>query len=147
MHTQLTVVLGLIEREEKILLMRRLDPERPQMHMRWEFPGGKIDPYETPSRALYREIEEETGLKVSSANFLGVYTHHWKMSERIQQTFMLIYHCHVLPGEVILSPKENDAFSWKTPEEVILCNDLLEGGANLFKEFRGHLRKNIRPQL
>ncbi len=57
----LQVVAAVIERDERILICQR----RPgQSHaLQWEFPGGKIEPGETPAQALARELEEELGVR------------------------------------------------------------------------------------
>lgn len=48
----------------KILLVRKKAPE-------WSLPGGKIDPGETQFEAASRELQEETGLQLTDAQFLG----------------------------------------------------------------------------
>jgi 8-oxo-dGTP diphosphatase len=54
------VVAGIIERQGRFLICRR-KPE--QAHpLKWEFPGGKVEPGETPGQALARELEEELGI-------------------------------------------------------------------------------------
>jgi len=54
------VVAAIIERRGRILICRR-KPE--QSHpLQWEFPGGKVEPCETPEQALARELEEELGI-------------------------------------------------------------------------------------
>lgn len=53
-HHQLIVVVALIERDNKILIVRRHDPEHPQWHRCWQFPGGKIELHETPIDAKKR---------------------------------------------------------------------------------------------
>jgi 8-oxo-dGTP diphosphatase len=54
------VVAAIIERRGRILICRR-KPE--QSHpLQWEFPGGKVEPGETPEQALARELEEELGI-------------------------------------------------------------------------------------
>jgi 8-oxo-dGTP diphosphatase len=54
------VVAAIIEREGRILICRRT-PQ--QSHaLKWEFPGGKVEPGETPEQALERELEEELGI-------------------------------------------------------------------------------------
>ena len=41
----------------------------------WEVPGGKIEAEETPFEALLREVHEEVGLHIETANFLGEVMH------------------------------------------------------------------------
>jgi 8-oxo-dGTP diphosphatase len=56
------VVAALIERRGRVLLsQRREDQSFPLM---WEFPGGKVEPGESPSAALEREIREELGCTI-----------------------------------------------------------------------------------
>lgn len=133
-HRQLIVVVALIERDNKILVVRRHDPEHAQWHHRWQFPGGKIELYETPIDALRREVKEETGLTLDSEKLLGVSTHHWDTPKGIQQTFILLYHCTALSGEVHLNDQENDDYIWETPEAIILRTDLLDGNVKMFQE-------------
>ena len=54
------VVAAIIMREGRILIGRRMAE---QSHpLKWEFPGGKVEPGETPEQALGRELEEELGI-------------------------------------------------------------------------------------
>jgi 8-oxo-dGTP diphosphatase len=57
------VVAALIERSDgRVLITQR----RPQafMPLKWEFPGGKVEPFETDHDALKRELHEELGIEV-----------------------------------------------------------------------------------
>ena len=51
------VVAAVVAREGTVLLCQRHDG--PHLPLLWEFPGGKIDPGETPRQALERELREE----------------------------------------------------------------------------------------
>jgi 8-oxo-dGTP diphosphatase len=55
------VVAAIIERGGRFLIGQR-QPE--QSHpLKWEFPGGKVEPGETPEQALTRELEEELAIR------------------------------------------------------------------------------------
>ena len=59
---QLLVVAALIEQEGRVLVaQRRADQSQP---LAWEFPGGKVEPGESPSQALVREIQEELACSI-----------------------------------------------------------------------------------
>jgi 8-oxo-dGTP diphosphatase len=60
MKTVLVSAVALIDPDGRILLAQR--PEGKSMAGLWEFPGGKIEPGETPEHALIRELEEELGI-------------------------------------------------------------------------------------
>ena len=61
----LVAACALIDPDGRILLARR--PEGKKMAGLWEFPGGKLNPGETPEAALIRELKEELGIDVSAA--------------------------------------------------------------------------------
>lgn len=60
MKTILVSAVALIDVDGRILLAQR--PEGKSMAGRWEFPGGKVEPGETPEAALIRELDEELGI-------------------------------------------------------------------------------------
>lgn len=61
MKLVLVSAVALIDSEGRVLLAQR--PEGKSMAGLWEFPGGKIEPGETPEAALVRELHEELGIE------------------------------------------------------------------------------------
>ena len=59
------VAVALIDGEGRVLVQRR--PAGKMMAGLWEFPGGKVEPSETPEAALIRELAEELGIVVDPA--------------------------------------------------------------------------------
>ena len=60
MKVVLVSAVALIDADGRVLLAQR--PEGKSMAGLWEFPGGKVEPGETPEHALIRELHEELGI-------------------------------------------------------------------------------------
>ncbi|MCR9072691.1 MAG: (deoxy)nucleoside triphosphate pyrophosphohydrolase [Alphaproteobacteria bacterium] len=56
----LVVAVALVDVDGRVLIAKR--PEGKKLAGLWEFPGGKVDPGETPEAALIRELREELGI-------------------------------------------------------------------------------------
>ena len=65
----LTVVAGIIRRDRAILIAQRKRGDR--LEYKWEFPGGKLEPGETPEQALVRELREEFAIETEVREFVG----------------------------------------------------------------------------
>ncbi len=61
----LVAAAAMIDVDGRVLICQR--PEGKQLAGLWEFPGGKVEPGETPEACLIRELDEELGVKVSKA--------------------------------------------------------------------------------
>ena len=59
----LVAACALIDADGRVLLAKR--PAGRPLAGLWEFPGGKLEPGETPETALVRELEEELGIRVA----------------------------------------------------------------------------------
>jgi len=71
--TPIAVVCALIERDGHVLMAQR--PAHKHLGGKWEFPGGKVEPGETPEAALHRELREELGCTVEILRPLAPHTH------------------------------------------------------------------------
>ncbi|MCD8189775.1 MAG: (deoxy)nucleoside triphosphate pyrophosphohydrolase [Clostridiales bacterium] len=79
---------------------------------RWEFPGGKIEPGETPRQALEREIWEDLNVRIEVGAQIG--TIEWDYP-----TFhlsMACFWCVIITGELML--KEAEAAKWLSRAEL-----------------------------
>ena len=63
MKLLLVVACALVDADRRVLICQR--PAGKEFAGLWEFPGGKVEPGETPEAALIRELEEELAIKVS----------------------------------------------------------------------------------
>lgn len=60
MKSVLVSAVALVDPDGRVLIAQR--PEGKAMAGLWEFPGGKVEPGETPEEALIREMQEELGI-------------------------------------------------------------------------------------
>lgn len=78
----------------------------------WEFPGGKIEPGETPQQALVREIQEELAVTVQVGALLDTIEYDYPAFHLSMDCFW----CIVTEGEIVL--KEAQAAQWLTRETL-----------------------------
>jgi 8-oxo-dGTP diphosphatase len=104
------VVAAVIKDKDRYFCAQRGD-YGPQAK-KWEFPGGKIEPGETPQEALRREIAEELKTVISVGDYITTTT-----EER--ETIILnmqSYFCTVVKGTLEIS--EHLDFKWATPNQM-----------------------------
>lgn len=80
---------------------------------KWEFPGGKIEEFETPENCLIREIKEELGVDIEIVSTLPSNKH-------VYPTIMINlipFICKLVEGEIVL--KEHACFKWLNSNELI----------------------------
>ncbi|MDX2177405.1 MAG: 8-oxo-dGTP diphosphatase MutT [Candidatus Sumerlaeia bacterium] len=110
MARRVEVVAALIRRGERYLVNQR--PEGSWGAGRWEFPGGKVEPGETPEQSLARECREEIGVEVR-VGALAARIEHDYPDRRVA---LLFHDCEIAAGEP--AAQEGNALAWATPAEM-----------------------------
>src|SRR5690242_20923087 len=82
------VVAALILKDGKILICQRTRHQ--PMPLKWEFPGGKIEPEELPEAALCRELEEELGIRAEIGPKVATIQHSYSSGTAVELHFYLV---------------------------------------------------------
>lgn len=134
------VVAALIVKDDKILICQRTRHQ--PMPLKWEFPGGKIEPEEPPEDALRRELEEELGIRAELGPRVAVIRHTYANDSAVELQFYLVERWE---GEL-----QNRIFRdvvWVTREEMPTY-DFLEADITLIKNLAAgkiSLNSRVRP--
>lgn len=112
MKTLLVSAVALIDPDGRVLLAQR--PEGKSMAGLWEFPGGKIEPGETPEAALIRELHEELGIDTWK-NCLAPLTFASHTYEDFH-LLMPLFACRKWQGSV--QSREGQALKWVRPRDL-----------------------------
>ncbi|KAF2437814.1 hypothetical protein P171DRAFT_372623 [Karstenula rhodostoma CBS 690.94] len=117
------VCTGIVVFNEKgeLLLVKRASLETAFPDF-WEIPGGKVDePDESLLHAAVRELKEETGL--DAARIVRQTTHMTfdipRTQGRIESWMKLIFEVEVKQLDIVLDPKEHDAYLFATEEQIV----------------------------
>ncbi|MEK1886779.1 MAG: (deoxy)nucleoside triphosphate pyrophosphohydrolase [Phyllobacterium sp.] len=108
----LVTACALVDADGRVLLTQR--PEGKSLAGLWEFPGGKVDPGETPEASLIRELHEELGIIVKSACLAPL-----TFASHTYETFHLLmplFICRRYEG--IPRPMEGQALKWVRPKDM-----------------------------
>lgn len=122
----MVVVAAVIERENLILIGQR---KRSSNHaLKWEFPGGKVEPGETHQDALARELKEELGIDATIGPELDRYEVQYAEGPKTQ---LLFFHVTDFRGE----PRNLDfeQIAW-APRSQLSSYDFLEGDLRFLKQ-------------
>jgi 8-oxo-dGTP diphosphatase len=104
------VVAGvLLDARGRVLLARRTEGR--DLAGLWEFPGGKVDPGETPMQALARELREELGIRVQAVEPLVAVPQQYRDKRILLDVFRVRY-----AGKP--SGREQQALAWAPPEKL-----------------------------
>lgn len=106
------VAVAMVDADGRVLVQQR--PAGKPMAGLWEFPGGKIDPGETPEVALLRELHEELGVGVAQACLAPAAFASEPLGDR--HLLLLLYACRKWSG--IPEARHATALRWVYPAQL-----------------------------
>jgi len=105
-----TVTAAILVHEGKILIARR--PAQDRQAGKWEFPGGTMEPGETPECCLRREMKEEFDIDIAVGMFVGESIYHYDHGS----ICLLAYFSKWRGGDLIC--RDHDACAWVSVPEL-----------------------------
>lgn len=115
MRNELIVVGAAVIRDGRVLAAQRAAPAATRG--RWEFPGGKTEPGETPAEAVVRECREELDVIIGAGDPIGPDVPLPAISERLgRPTVLRLLRAELLAGEP--RPLEHLALDWVDPTRL-----------------------------
>ena len=108
----LVAACALVDTDGRVLLAQR--PEGKQLAGLWEFPGGKVEPGETPEQCIIRELQEEIGIETDIPCLapLTFASHSYDDFHLLMPLFI----CRRFRG--IAQPREGQALKWVRPKQM-----------------------------
>lgn len=112
MKLVLVVACALVDADRRVLIAQR--PEGKSLAGLWEFPGGKVEPEETPEEAIIRELEEELGVSTRTACLapLSFASHNYESFHLLMPLFV----CRKWQGLPVA--REHAALKWVRPQAL-----------------------------
>jgi 8-oxo-dGTP diphosphatase len=126
----ITVIAGIIELNGKILIAQRKADDH--LAYKWEFPGGKLEPNETPEQCIVRELCEELDIQTRCDTLVGtsIWTYQGVSFE------LHAYRVHYLSGSFSLY--DHAAIQWVSIEEMD-AYDFAEADLPIVQKLKEHM--------
>ncbi|MDF3155443.1 MULTISPECIES: 8-oxo-dGTP diphosphatase MutT [unclassified Mesorhizobium] len=108
----LVAACALVDADGRVLLAQR--PQGKQLAGLWEFPGGKVEPGETPEQCIIRELHEEIGIETDIPCLapLTFASHSYDDFHLLMPLFI----CRRFRG--IAQPREGQTLKWVRPKQM-----------------------------
>jgi len=104
------VTAAVMEKDGKILIARRCRGDH--LAHKWELPGGKLEPNETPEECLQRELREELGIETAIGD--------WVASSDYEYSHMkirlMVYRVRHVSGAITV--RDHEAIAWVSRDEL-----------------------------
>ena len=135
------VVAAILECDGRVLICRRKpDQSHP---LKWEFPGGKVEPGETPEQALSRELEEELDIRDAAGDEIGRYEYCYPGKKPILLIFFRLRRFSGEPRNVVFHE-----ICWEAPARLP-GYDFVEGDTEFLRTYTslyGNPDRENRPE-
>ena len=105
------VTAAIIIKDGKVFIARRAPGEN--YAGGWEFPGGKVEPLETPEECLRRELCEELGIEAKVSDFITDSIYEYPRGT----IRLLAYRAEIMGGDIRL--KVHDAYRWVEVQDLL----------------------------
>lgn len=113
------MVTALIENKGKYLVLKRSKKNITNKN-KWQFPEGKVKFGEDLTKALKREVEEETNLVVTDSKLIGIHSNIFRHGGGVFRLFRSVFKCKVI-GKIKLS-EEHGEYRWVDKTELEKLN-------------------------
>jgi len=127
------VVCAILIDQGRVLLAQR--PEGKHLALKWEFPGGKVEPDESPEQALIRELQEELGCTVEITAALPHSLHTYDRGT----IEMIPFICSLDPRSPAPQAHEHASLTWVAPNDIADF-DLAPADWPVLNNFKDYLR-------
>jgi 8-oxo-dGTP diphosphatase len=108
----LVAAVALVDADGRVLLAQR--PEGKSMAGLWEFPGGKVEPGETPEGALIRELHEELAIDTAASCLAPLtFASHGYADFHLLMPLFVCRKWHGTP-----QPREGQKLAWAKPARL-----------------------------
>jgi 8-oxo-dGTP diphosphatase len=125
-QTAISVIAGLIFRNERILICQRR--RNAAFALKWEFPGGKIEDRETDTDALCRELKEELAIDVCESEFFSGYAYSYEYGPTVSLRFHRVKSFQGEPQNLVF-----EQISWVGVDDLVNF-DFLDGDRRLITQ-------------
>jgi 8-oxo-dGTP diphosphatase len=135
-RSPLLVSAAVIIKDGQVLLGQRRKGDRHSL--KWEFPGGKVEPGESPHQALVRELREELQIEAKIGVELARYEHDYPSGSRVHLLFFVVKEFAGPPVSLVF-----EQISWVNLA-ALPAVDFLQGDIDFVKRLaRGDFNKQL----
>ena len=113
--------------------------EKGDLNNLWEFPGGKIEPNETPKDAACREFREEVGIDCPKIEEFKVVSH----SYNDRKVLLNIFYARSRVEELPISKRQKTFFVNFQKEAQLLEGKMLAANHNIVESFSNYIQSNL----